>query len=266
MVFVRNYLAMLGLAMPSLLAAIGLLFVFKNKALAYTECLLFIPLLLTTNLVEVQDFRHVYYTLPFIVLAGAAVLLDGMKHLWPAPGRAPRFSPISIWGTACGAAILAFFILTTTTLWIKPYNLKGVSITPSTMLECGDDGGIREVVRVLRNESYPNDKVIGYLPHMVYFYYGKVDLYFQNPLKIPIAIARDGSYAVHRETGSAVIMDVAEWKDVLSKNHRIWFVLPSKFSLSTFGLEEEPEIYADLEGHLRLVLEDQNAWLYLWEK
>jgi hypothetical protein len=90
-------------------------------------------------------------------------------------------------------------------------------------------------------------------------------MYFQNPLKIPVAVARDGAYAVHRATGSAVITDVAEWKDVLAKNHRIWWVLPSKFSVSTFGLEDEPEIYADLEGPRRLVLEDQNVWLYLWE-
>jgi hypothetical protein len=266
LVFLRNYLAMLGLATPALLATVGLPLVFRNKALAYTQCLLFIPLFLTTNLVEVQDFRHVYYTLPFVVLAGAEVLLLAMRHLWPDPRRAPRSSPVSVLGALCGAAILAWVVLTTTTLVVKPYNLKGVSVTPSTMLECGDDGGIREAVRILRNESNPNDKVIGYLPHMVYFYYGKVDLYFQSPLKIPVAVARDGPYAVHRATGSAVITDVAEWKDVLSKNHRIWWVLPSKFSLSTFGLEEEPEIYADLEGHLRLVLEDQNAWLYLWEK
>ena len=43
-------------------------------------------------------------------------------------------------------------------------------------------------------------------------------------------------------------------------------MLPSRFSVSTFGLEDEPDIYADLEGHLRLVLEDQNVWVYLWEK
>jgi hypothetical protein len=265
-VFLRNYLAMLGLATPALFAIVGLPFVFRSRALAFTNCLLFVPLFLTTNLIEVQDFRHVYYTLPFILISGAAVLMGGLAHLRPAAGRAPRFSPISVVGMLAGAAILAFFVSSTTTRLLKPYRLKGISVTPSTMLECGDDGGIRDVVRILRNEASLGDKIVAFLPHMVYFYYGRVDFYFQNPLQIPVTVAKDGAYPVHRATGSPVITSVPEWKDVLSKNHRIWFVLPSKFSLSTFGLEDQPEVYADLSGHLRLVFEDQNAWLYLWEK
>jgi hypothetical protein len=171
-----------------------------------------------------------------------------------------------VWGFACGAAFSGLLVLTTTSLVLKTYNFPGVSVTPPTLLACGDEGGIREVAELLKSKSLPDDKVIAYLPHMVYFYCGKVDLYLQSPLHIPVVVSTTGPNAVHRMTGSSLVSSVAEWKDVLAKNHRIWFVLPSKFTMATFDLFQEPEVYEDLEGHLSLLLEDENAWVYLWER
>jgi len=263
--FVYNLFLLKNVLFLSCIAAVGLLWVLKDRALLFCYVLVLIPVAITTNAIEVRDTRHVYYVVPFLIVAASAVFFEIVDFLLVKEHVPPALSGAAIIKTATALGCVGLLLCTAHDHVVKLYNIPWMNATTQTLLEFGDNGLIRGVATVLRQESLPGDKILAVMPHMVYFYLQKrnADYYAEQQLgelKIPVLVALDGPRALHRITGSPLLYSSAEVKKMLDQHSRVWLAIAQR--MSNF-LDQSTQA---LLGEMSLMFEDQETRLYLWRK
>jgi hypothetical protein len=268
-IFVQNFLFMKNVLPFTVIAALGLPLAFRDRALFYCYSLTVIPVMLVTNLIEVSDFRHVYYVLGPLVLIASRVFLGALDYVLFPRSAGPAGAVASGIGWLTKLAFVGLLVLTATDHVLKLHTLPGVRVSGQTLTEVGDDGGIRSAAEILKRERRPDDRIFAPFPHTVYRYYATPEYYPQNPLRIPILVSDDAPNpprGVHRITGSDFIYSTEEFMDVLNRHGRVWLVLTGQLSPNTFSLFLTPKAYDRIRANARVVLEDVGMWLYLVEQ
>ena len=102
-------------------------------------------------------------------------------------------------GAFAKVGFVLLLIVTANDYFLKLYNIPGVQPAGQTILELGDDGGIRTVSEILRNQKLPGDKIVPIFPHMLYLYYGEGTHYADNPLQIQVLMAERWERAVQSD-------------------------------------------------------------------
>ncbi|MCI0527241.1 MAG: glycosyltransferase family 39 protein [Nitrospira sp.] len=258
-VYVSNFLFMKNINLLTFVAAIGLPFAFKNRTLGYLYPLIFVPLVLMTNLLEVRDFRHVYYTLPFLILLVSHASFAVLDWLAPLGQPSPCTKLLHGLNTSVRIGFLGLLIVTSNDYVLKLYEMPGINAPAQSRLDVGDNGGIRVAVDLLRGENPPAGPIVSNQPHMVSLYYGKADYYVETRLQIPVFIAQDEPIAIHRITGSPLIYTEQDLKSVLDQSPRAWFL-----NVKEMTQFYDQEFVDYVEENMPMAFEDRALFLYRW--
>ncbi len=258
-VYVYNFFYMKNVKPLTLVAAIGLPLVFKSRTLAYLYALVLVPLVLMTNFLEVRDFRHVYYILPFLVLLAAHASFVILDWLAPLGQSSPCFKLLHGLNISVRIGFLGILILTANDYALKLYHMPGINAPGQSRLDVGDNGGIRVAADLLRDENPATGQIISNHPHMVSLYYGKVDYYAQTRLQIPVFIAQNEPVAIHRVTGSPLIYTEQDLKSVLDRSPMTWFL-----NVKEMTQFYDQEFVDYVEDNTSMAFEDRALFLYRW--
>ncbi|MBI3995006.1 MAG: glycosyltransferase family 39 protein, partial [Nitrospirae bacterium] len=142
-VYYTNLLILENLQVVSLLAALGLLWMVRDRALAYVNGTLIVALFFMTNFLETQGARHVYYLLPLLILSGA-------RAFWALADAAipPTAKGLSRAHAALGVSVrygmLILFLITTGSYVLKLYNLPGTHTVVEVRMGLGGDSGVKK--------------------------------------------------------------------------------------------------------------------------
>ncbi len=258
-VYIYHFLYMKNVKPLAWVAAIGLPLAFKNRTLACLYALFLVPLVLMTNFLEVRDFRHVYYTLPFLILLAAHASFAVLDWLVPLGQPSPCFKLLHGLSTGIRIGFLGLLILTANDYALKLYHMPGIDAPDQSRLDVGDNGGIRVAADLLRHENPTTARIVSNHPHIVSLYYGKVDYYAQTRLQIPVFIAQNEPVAIHRRTGSPLIYKEHDLKSVLDSSPLTWFL-----NVKEMTQFYEQEFVDYVEENTSLAFEDRALFLYRW--
>ncbi|MGH8659491.1 MAG: glycosyltransferase family 39 protein [Gammaproteobacteria bacterium] len=258
--FLTNFLLVEKTQIISVLCLLGLVVCLKDKRLLFINSVLFTGLLLWTNLMETQDYRHLYYYLPLLLLSGCRIFFKVSDFLFREPSGLFHRSYATSLSALTRFGFVGFLLLSTNDYFLKLYNLPGAgSDTSLTRLDSRNDSGIKKAMASIQSEIEPGDKFIATRPHQLLFYSGIWSYFAETKLKLPVIFPIDGSIPVGRLVGLPWIYSTSNLNDVLNKNHRVWLIL------------EAPMIYYDdefldyIRRHTLLKHDDYRTSVYLWK-
>jgi hypothetical protein len=266
LIFVKNFFLVGGNIFLALLLVTGLFFFLKEKPFLYLLAVLLTTGILWENFVQALAARHFYYLLPLLILLGVSVITKFLDMI------SVGFKQVSI--SYKGILVISkvmtivLLLLCTNAYAFRFNELPGSSTTASRgSVGLGVKGGITEAIKYINFK--PGDKIISTFPHDVYFYLGKADYYIQIELLLPISVSQFAPIPVHRISGSQVISNADELKDVLNKHKRVWLSIQSDYAAKEVlrgGAIYDPEIAKIVNENMRIVYEDWGILLYLWER
>jgi hypothetical protein len=257
LVYVERLFGMEHHQILSLIAAGGILFFVPHTGVAYVMAVLVAGLAIITTLLEVSNFRHVYYLFPVLPLLTSLVTFQILDLLLkPRSSLGPSKFP-DVMNKVAMTACVGLVLLTTNDYLFRFRNMPG-TFTRDTRLGIGDSGGGRAAAEFLKRNTLPDDLIVSNLPHLLMYYLGRrVDYYAESKLRIPAAMAQDKPIVVHRSVGAPMLSDIEEWQDVLSQPQRVWLVVFAKLPYSYSS-----DISDFISRNLTLAFEDYRLSIY----
>ncbi len=257
LVYFHNLLFTKNLQVISVAMLLGLLLCWRDRRFTYLNAVLVTPLFLTTNVLETQEFRHVYYTVPLLILSGTKTVFLVLDHVLPL-GRVGGRLGISL-RRAAEALLVILLLLTANDYVLKLYNMPGYA-NPSTWLGVGDDLNMRGASAYVAAHMAPGDAVIARQPTWTYWYLKQVDFFIKEATDIPAAVAEKVPLPVHRKSGVLLVSSAFDLQQVLNKTSSAWIVSNTNLG----GLD--PDSIEFVNQKLKLVYEDLGVGVYRWQK
>lgn len=248
----KSLLFMNHVQVISALMLVGLIASVRQPPWAYLNAVLFVPILLITNLLEAHRERHVYYLMPLVILSGTRAvffLLDALLPLVRGPGPVTR---LTRW------VAVGLVLLSANDHVLKLYNMPGY-LSPFTISAVGGDGWIRSAAAFVRGGRGPEEPVVARQPILVYHHLGRAD-YLLRSVEIPAAVADVAPIPVDIRTGVRAIFNRFELEQLLNGKRSAWIVTPASFE----GVDRE--MVSFLEERARLVFEDERMRVLEWRR
>lgn len=265
--YLDNIFASEQFILLSLFFLLGLFFLKRNWNLRFVYGYVILVLGVYTGLLPVQAIRYVYVVLPIFLIAVAAATF--LLADWTTQGRGLR-QLISI--RALGPVFILLFLavqgLSVSVNGLNLSELRSVYRGPGPWELRPDIYGVdyRYAVRALQRQYRPGDIVIARGPFLLHLYMGIKGDYALQEITSSVVVYEpheDRPYYIDKWIGNPVLRNLAELKDVLIRNQRVWF-LATPFGPSRQSLGDE--LYNFIQASMVLKDEGQNVRLYLWEQ
>lgn len=264
-VYVYKFLA--AEAHVCLLAAglLGVAFCWRDRAFRFLLTVLLTHTAVSTTFLYPNLPRYLTGEVAIYVLVGAAGLIGTIRAgLRLAETR--EWMPRLHW-LAAGGVSIAILILGSWTQITPIYRLTHVRerfprLTARERLPRGPD------VRRLADYALPRlrtaDAIIGVSPVPVKYYFGRCDYFIQSTQQTQVHLTDSGKGLgyIHKVTGSSLVRNVDELREVMRRHGRVWIVAASK---GRFQALCSPELLQFVERNYRDVQHSVRGRLLLWE-
>jgi hypothetical protein len=232
----------------------------SGRVLAFLGTILLVDLLLMTHLLEIVEWRYVYYLLPLPILSaavGLVVFLDRLLSLSAglgAPGRALRGI-----AAATVAVLVVMVPVLSTSYLVKLHDAPWSYGAQYTRLGARYNAAMAGPAAYLREHRRPGDLVVAVSPQVLHHYGVHADYHVQTRLRLPLFLALDGAVPMNRHTGVPTLLSEAELRDAYARGSRVWVV-------SFDSRWPNPELGVLLEQDARVAYEDWQATVFLMGK
>jgi 4-amino-4-deoxy-L-arabinose transferase-like glycosyltransferase len=258
--YFHSYLFTKNLQVISAAMLLGLLLGLRDRGFAYLTAVLFTPLFLTTNLLEAQQFRHVYYTMPFLFLSGVKtifIVMDWLAPMGAGPGR-DRFA-LGMRRLA-RVTVVVFLLLTANDFVLRLWNMPGYYTVPTSWLWIGDGVSMRGAANYIRQARADGAPIIAREPNWVYWHLKQVDMFLKTEGDLPAAVAEAAPVPVHRKSGVLLISNFYDLQQALNAYPRAWIVSNAVLG----GLDRESLEFLDAKTSVGY--ENREVAVYRWQR
>jgi hypothetical protein len=259
--FLNNFLLVEKSQVITLFSLIGLVLCFRDKPLLFINGATFPALILWTNLVETQDYRHFYYFLPLVILSACRAFFQVSDFLFERSKRllSRTYAPAMVAVAKVGLIAILFF--STNDHVLRLYNLPNTSAEPGLVrLDTRNDSGLKKAFEALKRDIEPGDKFVALRPHQLLFYSANNAYFAETILQLPVVIPNDDTFPVHRAEGSRWVYNTDTLKEMLNEKRRLWIILESE------GTFYDAEFTAYLKSQTLLKYEDPDTRVYFWRR
>lgn len=263
--YIDNYLLTGTHTVLSLLALVGLLCFYRDRGIRYYVIHLSVLVLAVSNLLPETAIRYVYFTLPFLILAAAAVAVRFAAILWAVPGLA-AVGTVSAVRALASIVFLSLVFLSSNTLVLR---LDRLAQSPHWLVEMLPSSywiDYRSTYQYLHAHLRPGDAVIPLMPLPAQYYSARrADAYIQTytSRQVMYDVSNVSGRYLDKFVGSPVLRNLGEIADVFNKHQRVWIVLAP---LSAFELANDAAVVDYLHKNSQVVYETYTSKIYLWER
>ncbi len=213
----------------SLFIFLGFLLCWRNKPIRYLAVTLFSLEFCYANFLPFYAPRYCYNAETLVILCGTGIFFVLRDRIAALGGEwAPRWFRAMRWTAA--AALTAWLLLATNEFLVESYRLSPDADNPALFARPGyyktDHRGATQFVEAHRQ---PDDAVIAFMPHMYEFYANRMPEYSINTF-LNEKMLYDGGHVnpqfIDKFRGLPLIRSLDELKDVQSRYHRLWIMVP----------------------------------------
>ncbi len=247
--YLSNFFFINGYQFLSILFFAGLpLILIKFKTYKNLLFLYMTPLLtpfLMSNILEVSNYRYVYYLLPYLILCACGVLFVFLDYLGYYTKNKSLNVINSIFASIMLIIISSGFFLNiknvpeptedTTVVYgseldrlLGPFeNFPVATEGIKTNLSIRYFPEVSETAEFIKVNIEPGDVIVSYQPHLLGYYLDKVDYFFESRLLLSVVIIpRNSNFiTIHRISGTPAILSLNELKRIIgASNGRVWLV------------------------------------------
>eukprot|EP00456_Euglypha_rotunda_P019860 TRINITY_DN17510_c0_g1_i34.p1 TRINITY_DN17510_c0_g1~~TRINITY_DN17510_c0_g1_i34.p1 ORF type:complete len:401 (-),score=82.95 TRINITY_DN17510_c0_g1_i34:650-1852(-) len=243
--------------------ALGLLFIRRHWHFRLLSLFVAISIVVMANLLTFYSYHYIYFVMPAFCLcvAGATVIfVDGLGARANSAGRAAW--PGSLVFLMVGGLELS----TAGAYGLKLYNSSDAAAYPDAP---GTRLGItnidyRGLGSYFREHYVDGDPIIGFAPFSLQQYTGHSgDMLLENWTYVRVVFDPDGDRVHYSEkyVGGSVIRNRREFREVLSRNPRVWIVVQPWQMINSMV---DANTLSDLLSRAQLVNESFDGRVYLW--
>lgn len=259
--YFQNYLFSGNHFVLTLLILAGILFAAKDKGIRFCLIILMGILIMFTNFLPNASIRYVYFVQPFLVLPAAAIVV----HFCMAVYNIEVTGALKTLNTAKGIFIMGFtFVILSAsgTLILKTYELgfPHLWIAGKTF----STADYREANQYLKMHRQSDDIVISLMPHTVMYYTGQpVDYYLQAYTSQQLFYVKksDAAGYIDKYSGSTVIRNIDELRDVLNRHPRVWIMA---MPYEIFQNSNDQPIIDYIRKNTKISFETFKGKIFLW--
>ncbi len=268
--YVQNFLFDGNHILLTLFTVCGLPFIFANTEARYFFIILFVLLMLLTNLFPEVSTRYVYFVQPFLILPASAVIVRFLEYIRKIPAQGFR-------GTETARIIFclmfpAAIFLSANMQCLQLLRLGNHNLSVSNEIFPFPD--YRSAAFFIKDRLLPDDAVISLMPHTFEYYTGRqckgtppaCPYYYlqENSLRQIVYDVSESSHGyLDKYVGTQVIRNLDELQDVLNRHRRVWIEAVAYYPF--VRLNSGPTLEY-LFKNTKLVFETYNGKVYLWER
>ena len=232
----------------------------SGRVLAFLGTTVVVTVLLMVHLLEVAEWRYVYYLLPLTIISATLVLVVFFERLGSlcarlgASGRALR-------GVAGATAVVVAVLVPvlSTSYVVQLYDLPWAYGAQYTRLGARNNAGLSGPAAFLRENKRPGDLVVAVSPEVLEHYGVHADYYVETRLRLPLLLSTEATGPMNRHTGVPTLLSPADLREAYGRGARIWVV--------SFGSRwPNPELGPALEQSARVAYEDWQTTVFLMGK
>lgn len=253
--------------MLTILLIAGTIIACRERPLRYLYVLLLGTLFFMTNFLQVVSIRYVYHLAPFLILIASAVIFIFTSRLKGMAGE-KDFAARAVIASSAAIMSLIIFASSNSTL-LRLYLLsKNPNDPPNLIRRNVYWNDYRSTSKYLQANFKKGDIIFSMTPHTLK-YYADYDGDYSLTTLMGKAMIYDvsGRYPgfLDKYMGNPVIVNLHEFKRILSKYNRVWFVSAPNKALN-LNVVDDAETIAYIQSNLKVVFESYNAKIYLWER
>ena len=241
----------------------GIFFLKREKALQFLYAILIGTVFFMTNFLSISTGRYVYYLQPFLILIGSALVFISVGGLEKLFARKSHIMSISSGIAAVAMSVLLF--VTSNGLFTKLYMLSLDPQAPTTLMRQGVYwNDYRTTNRYVYEHMKKGDIIFAMNNHTLKYYTGlKGDFSLNTTINRMMLYDTTESYPgfLDKYLGNPSITDLNEFKNIVGRYRRIWFVAAPTSTL--LGNDETTLNY--VKKNFRPVFESYNTKIYLKE-
>jgi len=250
----------------SILAMAGLLLLWRHKPTRYVLLVFFLLLLCYSNLLPIFSIRYCYFYQTLLVLGGCAVIIQFYDHITRLLGAMPQTDWIWVgrWAQKSLALVMVVMFLAASEIGIKIYRVEQPQGFPAFMTRYNDSYYDYQTPSVYVSEQLkPGDAVITLMPDTYAHFTGKSAAECDTTLdkRVVFEPEYDTPVFIDGHSGSVVIRDGIQLRDIYSRHNRVWFIAEA---ISLFNKQDRDTV-AFVQNISRVVYENASGSVYLWD-
>lgn len=215
----------------------------KDKKLIYLNFMFWIPFLITTFSIKLNNLRYIFYLWAILILIVTYVT---MKYIIPKRKRNYE------------EAGKKFVVIVFTILLISHI---GVLLVDIDTYYYNPKANFRSAANFVKENKEEGDKIIAIYPALTYYYIEQCDYYLRQKRYTNSVYERDGKF-FDKHTSAELIDNLTELMEVLEKEKRVWFAVNDEYH---DWLKEDIISFVENKMELAYTSSDEKAKVFFYE-
>ncbi len=212
----------------TLMILVGLPFCWRHLGFRYIIVSLATLFVLHTNFLAALSPRYCYYFQPLVIMGGVAATIMLYDRVLALTHQAGDSGIGRLAAHATGIGLLVLLFVQSNESVMKEYLLSSTGDAPEMMTRMGTYRyDYRGAAHYVMDHARAGDVILPGIPHVFDYYAGMNGNYFLDTLfssKVPYDQTFDEPRFADKFSGLAVIRNVTELRDVVSRAGRVWVV------------------------------------------
>jgi hypothetical protein len=250
----------------SILALVGLPLLWWHKPTRYVLTLFFLLLLCYSNLLPIFSIRYCYYYQTLLVLGACAVIVRFYDHIAGLFATVSEVNWIWVgrWAQRSLAIVMVVMFLAASEIGVRFYRVEQPQGIPIAFSRYNDSSYDYQTPSLyVSGQMRPGDAVITLMPDTFAHFTGKSAVECNTALNKRIVFNReyDTPVFIDGHSGSMVLRNTAQLRDLYSRHNRVWFIAEAA---SLFNKQDRDTV-SFVKNISRVVYENASGAVYLWD-